>query len=191
MEEFDLDLNDDMSTPISQLKNKSTLEKHNNNHKHHSDFENSHITPILNNNTNYEIKRSMMYKENKPKKHKQMNRPMNNFIRTLETDLDNLPIVSHKKHDMQPLDIVLGTSRVSFNEDKNEYIPNTYSEGIMVHRDIFISILLFMLLNNKIVIEIIYNYIPAFQKMDSPYPNLLLRTLIFGLILYLIKKFKL
>jgi hypothetical protein len=116
---------------------------------------------------------------------------MNNFIRTLETDLDNLPIVSHKKHDMQPLDIVIGTSRVSFNEDKNEYIPNTYYEGIMVHRDIFISILLFMLLNNKIVIEIIYNYIPAFQRMESPYPNLLLRTLIFGLILYLIKKFKL
>ena len=29
MEEFDLDLNDDMSTPISQLKNKSNLEKNN------------------------------------------------------------------------------------------------------------------------------------------------------------------
>jgi hypothetical protein len=191
MEEFDLDLNNDMSTPISQLKNKSTLEKHNNNRAHHSDFDNSHITPILNNNTNYEIKRSMMYKENKSKKNKHMNRPMNNFIRNLETNLDNLPIISNKKHDMQPLDIVIGKSRVSFNEDKNEYIPNTCYEGIMVHRDIFISILLFMLLNNKIIIEIIYNYIPAFQRMESPYPNLLLRTLIFGLILYLIKKFKL
>ena len=196
MEEFDLDLNDDMSTPISQLKNKSNLEK--NNKTTYSDItddptiiDTNGAIPILNN--NYDTKRrsimNMMNKEQKhsrKQKYKQMNQPINNFIRDLENNLDNFPVISNKK-------VAHVSPRVSINEDKNEYIPNTDTNitGCMVHRDIFISMLLFMIINNKIIIELIYNYIPSFQRMNSPYPNLLLRTFIFGLILYLIKKFKL
>ena len=58
-------------------------------------------------------------------------------------------------------------------------------------REIIISMLLFMVLNNKIIIELIYNKLPIMQTWDSPYPNLLLRTIIFGLFLIIIKKFNL
>ncbi len=58
-------------------------------------------------------------------------------------------------------------------------------------REIIICMLLFMVLNNKIVIELIYDKIPWIQNIESPYPNLILRTIIFGLILILIKKFNL
>jgi hypothetical protein len=192
MEDFELDLNDDMSTPISQLKNKSNLEKQNyNNHVDSNDMITPDLMPVLNN--NFDTKRNtiinMMTKEQKQKhrKYKQMNQPINNFIRDLENNLDNFTVVSNKKVESN-----VHTPRVSINEDKNEYIPNIeLNSGCVIHREIFISMLLFMIINNKIIIELIYNYIPLFQKMESPYPNLLLRTIIFGLILYLIKKFKL
>jgi hypothetical protein len=188
MDEFDLDLNDDMSTPISQLKNKSNLEKQNfNTYENSNDMITPDLMPILNN--NFDTKRNtiinMMTKEQKHsqkyKKNKRINQPINNFIRDLENNLDNLNV--------KP---IINTPRVSINEDKNEYIPNIeLNSGCIIHREIFISMLLFMIINNKIIIELIYNYIPSFQRMESPYPNLLLRTIIFGLILYLIKKFKL
>jgi hypothetical protein len=194
MDEFDLDLNDDMSTPISQLKNKSNLEKQNfNTYENSNDMITPDLMPILNN--NFDTKRNtiinMMTKEQKQsqkyKKNKRINQPINNFIRDLENNLDNFTVVSNKK--VEPK---VNTPRVSINEDKNEYIPNIeLNSGCIIHREIFISMLLFMIINNKIIIELIYNYIPSFQRMESPYPNLLLRTIIFGLILYLIKKFKL
>ena len=202
MDEFDLDLNDDMSTPISQLKNKSNLEK--NNKSTYSDItdvrttsytcddpaiiDTETLTPILNNNYDSKRRTIMNMMNKKQKKYKQIKHPINNFIRDLENNLDNFPIVSNKT-----VETFEKIPRVSFNEKENKYIPNTDTPdtGYMIHREIFISMLLFMIINNKIIIELIYNYIPSFQRMESPYPNLLLRTFIFGLILYLIKKFKL
>ncbi len=55
-------------------------------------------------------------------------------------------------------------------------------------RDIFFYVLLFMLLNNKFIIEFIYDRVPYMKKYDSPYPNLILRSLIFGGLIYLIKR---
>ena len=68
-------------------------------------------------------------------------------------------------------------------------INNEQKKSCLIDKiEIIICILLFMLLNNKLIIGIIYN-IPLLQKINSPYPNLLIRTIIFGVILYLIKKF--
>ena len=53
--------------------------------------------------------------------------------------------------------------------------------------DILISMVLFILLNNKLVIESIYN-ISLLDNINSPYLNLFIRALIFGLILFLTKK---
>ena len=58
-------------------------------------------------------------------------------------------------------------------------------------REIVIYMLLFMVLNNKLMIELIYNKIPYMQQIDSPYPNLIFRTIFFGIILIFIKKFNL
>lgn len=63
--------------------------------------------------------------------------------------------------------------------------------GKIEFREIIICMLLFMVLNNKIIIELIYDKIPWIKNVESPYPNLILRTIIFGLILILIKKFNL
>jgi hypothetical protein len=46
-----------------------------------------------------------------------------------------------------------------------------------------------MILNNKFIIDIIFNYVPYIKNINNPYPNLLIRSLIFGLILYFYKKY--
>ena len=57
--------------------------------------------------------------------------------------------------------------------------------------DIILYVLIFMLLNNKFVIEIIYDRVPYIKSIESPYPNLILRSLVFGILIFLIKKFNL
>jgi hypothetical protein len=57
--------------------------------------------------------------------------------------------------------------------------------------DIIIYVLIFMLLNNKFVIELIYDRVPYIKTIESPYPNLILRSIVFGLLIFLIKKFNL
>jgi hypothetical protein len=51
------------------------------------------------------------------------------------------------------------------------------------------NVLIFILLNNKFIIELIYDKIPFVKKYDSPYPNLLIRSALFGLIIWSLKKF--
>jgi len=52
----------------------------------------------------------------KQKKYKQIKHPINNFIRDLENNLDNFPIVSNKT-----VETFEKIPRVSFNEKENKY----------------------------------------------------------------------
>jgi hypothetical protein len=71
-------------------------------------------------------------------------------------------------------------------ENKNEVSKtNIFQE----YKDIVLNILIFILLNNKFIIELIYDKIPFVKKYESPYPNLIIRSALFGLIIWLIKKF--
>ena len=55
------------------------------------------------------------------------------------------------------------------------------------YMEIIIYMVIFVLLTNTFIIGIIYNL--PFIKNNSPYPNLILRTLLFGLLIYLYKKY--
>ena len=55
-------------------------------------------------------------------------------------------------------------------------------------REPFIVLLLFILLNNKDLIELI-NRIPYIAEMNSDYPSLIIRGLMLGLIIYNLKKY--
>lgn len=144
--------------------------------------------------------------ENRPKKQQNMNR----FVRDLENNLDNfgnvnlnepLPVnftktmIPKQTLSIQKPQII---EKMANSEVKKEPIKEQTITDIIKNffikiefREIIIIMLLFMLLNNKIVIELIYNKIPYFQNIDSPYPNLIFRTIFFGIILVLIKKFNL
>ena len=126
----------------------------------------------------------------KPKKTKKKSINMNNFVRDLETNLENL-----SKKPTQ-YDIVNTNNNISsinlkgnINNEKSGGSRTFYEQCIeFKYLDIIFSILLFLLLNNKLSIEIIYK-IPYINSIDSPYPNLLIRSIIFGLLIFLIKKY--
>lgn len=114
----------------------------------------------------------------KPKKTKKKSINMNNFVRDLETNLENL-----SKKPIQYDNINSINLKGNINNEKS----STFYEQCIEFKylDIIFSILLFLLLNNKLSIETIYK-IPY---IDSPYPNLIIRSIIFGLLLFLIKKY--
>ncbi len=141
----------------------------------------------------------------RPKKQQNMNR----FVRDLETNLDNFSKVNLN----EPLPVNFTKPMISKQATKNRVVETMVSDNKKTKpepvkeetladtvknffkkidfRETIILMLLFMVLNNKIVIEFIYDKIPYMQKFDSPYPNLIIRTLIFGIIFLVIKKFNL
>ena len=56
------------------------------------------------------------------------------------------------------------------------------------YMEIIIYMVIFVLLTNTFIIGVIYN-LPFIKTINSPYPNLILRTLLFGLLVYLYKKY--
>jgi hypothetical protein len=212
MEEFDFDLTNDIGTPVLQLKNKSKKQKNNfnyeieninyNNSDNFDNYNNSDNFDNYNNSEtiipgfNYDNNRddlinkmactinnnSIKDVENvisnqKTSQTKKQN--INNFIKKLENNLDNFNKPTPKNQTIEPM---LNTNNKQKNQNLIKKICN------FEYIEILISILLFMLLNNKLIIEIIYS-IPLLQKINSPYPNLLIRAMIFGLILFLTKNF--
>jgi hypothetical protein len=99
-----------------------------------------------------------------------------NFIKNMEELI--------KKNNYNEIDEIDEIDEIEkIDKNKNEKKKNFYKK----YNYIIISLLVFMLLNNKSIIELIY-YIP-FVK-DKIFLNLLIRTIIFGLILTLYKKLK-
>jgi len=156
--------------------------------------------------------RPQFVNENRPKKQQNMNR----FVRDLENNLDNFskvnlnePLPVNFTKPMIPKQVpiftkpkLVETMGNTKQEKTKQPIQSIQKEETLVDnvkkffnsidfREIVICLLLFMVLNNKIIIELIYNKIPYIQNIDSPYPNLLLRTVVFGIILIIIKKFNL
>ncbi len=141
----------------------------------------------------------------RPKKQQNMNR----FVRDLETNLDNFskvnlnePLPVNFTKPMIPKSMPANRIVETMVPDNKKTKPEPVKEETLADsvknffkkidfRETIILMLLFMVLNNKIVIEFIYDKIPYMQKFDSPYPNLIIRTLIFGIIFLVIKKFNL
>lgn len=119
---------------------------------------------------------------------KNLNNDMNKeFVRDIEKDLikpSNFKKSNLKKKEnfVTYLENVAPVPDIEINKNSTSIIKK--------NSDLLISILLFLLLNNKIMIEFMYK-LPIIKSLESPYPNLILRTLIFGIILYCLKKFNL
>jgi hypothetical protein len=184
MEEFDLDLNTMGGTSISNLKKsqQNDIDSDIDYNKILEDtYSDSKTTSA--NNSMYETRekqvRAMEVKNDSKKKKKNVN--MNSFIRNLETNLDNMS----KSHVIDNEDNTSAPQSIEFrtvNEDKTLY--EQFCE--FKHMDIVIVILIFMLLNNKLTIETLYK-IPYIEM--NPYWNLFIRTVIFSVMLYLVKKY--
>jgi len=161
-------------------------------------------------NTDTQQIRPQFVNENRPKKQQNMNK----FVRDLENNLDNFgkvnlnePLPVNFTKPMIPKQVpsftkpklieTMGNIKQEKLEKqeikKDETILDSFKNFFksIDFREIIICVLLFMVLNNKIVIELIYDKVPYIKTIDSPYPNLILRTLVFGIILIGIKKFNL
>jgi hypothetical protein len=179
MEEFDFDINNDIGTSVLQLKNQLENKKNNFNYDVDTDIQSFNYD----NNREELINKMTSTIDNNiidaktPRKKQNINK----FVRNLENNLDNYNERIPDKLTKQKIN--------SYVLEPMTNINNEQKKSCLIDKiEIIICILLFMLLNNKLIIGIIYN-IPLLQKINSPYPNLLIRTIIFGVILYLIKKF--
>ena len=180
-----MEYSDDIGgTSISQLKN---MKQHANTMSDEIDIDYSKILDDINHDVNnndvninsHETResqiRSIQSKNDSKKSKKNIN--MNHFVRNLEMNIDNL---SKKQSDSVQLNVI--------SEKKQEY-KTLYQEFLeFKYIDIIFSVLLFMLLNNRLTIETLYR-LPYMDPSYSTFPNLLLRTTLFGAILFLIKKF--
>ena len=116
----------------------------------------------------------------KIKKKNNENNEVINLIKDLEERLDNIENNNYIPEE-EPILI---------NEYKKQISnPNKKKCNMFIkYKDIIIYMIFFILLNNKFVIEFIYNF-PYISTINSPYPNLIVRTLIFGLLYFLYKKY--
>lgn len=196
MDEFDFDTNNEIGTSVNQLKTQNDyIQFDYDKIQEHLNSENSNQ---LYNDQNNKTKSINIVK---PKKQQNIDK----FIKELEYNLDNfdkinlnepLPVnftkemIPKKQVIKQPTNIIKETPKsipIISTIPTLDKFKNVLSQ--FNYREILIHMLLFMVLNNKVIIELIYNRIPYMKKYDSPYPNLIIRTLIFGIILFLIKKF--
>jgi hypothetical protein len=207
--EFNFIDDSEIGTSVSKL-------KFNNNKNIETDFD---YDKILNNNSdiitnetnfNYDLVRNNMNNFNstiidvKPKKSINMSQ----FAKNVESDLIKVKNLNSYNYN-EPLPVnytknIVQNSQLQKLENTFNLIPDINhnkkketeknllqkSKHILhENKDIFIYILVFILLNNKFIIEFIYDKIPFVKKYNSPYPNLLIRSILFGLIIWAIKNF--
>ncbi len=241
MEEFDFDLNNEIGTSVSQLKNNRSVKQiepvvhtdtdfdydkvmeHFNSEQINTPFNyDSNRDAIINtmSNTLTTEKKTESFSNIQPQPsiphHVNENRPrkqqnMNKFVRDLETNLDNFsqvnlhaPLPVNFTKQMIPKQIISKTQPkakiIETMENNNIKKPEPVKEQTFVQKilnfikkieikESIILMLVFMVLNNKVIIEFIYNKIPYIQTIQSPYPNLLIRTFVFGIFLIIIKNF--
>lgn len=218
MEDFDFNMDNEVGTSISKLKEKQIDIKFSD--SDHIDYdkilENIDYSETMQNDNKYEKKDVEHFSK------KNIN--MNQLARNLELGLDNfhdnpnkfsnnftnnnsnsMPMPANYTKKMIPKQHYI-ESLVNLDEKPKvtptpiptpEIKPTTNIDSVLdkivnfEHRDILVLCLLFILLNNKFIIEFVYDRFEFVRTVNSPYPNLLIRSLIFGIIIYIIKKFNL
>jgi subtilase family serine protease len=204
MDEFDIELDSDIGTSVSKIKNKEqNIITNNPNNDTEIDYDKQmHIAredPLISS-SNLPDKFTSYIQDVRPKREINMNK----IVRNIENNIDNYSRVNIN----EPLPV--NFSKNMFNSNQSQIIESFSQipsvETIKVNTqqvekkgkkfgfkylDIFLYVLIFMLLNNKFIIELIYDRVPYIKSMDSPYPNLILRSIVFGILIFLIKKFNL
>jgi len=216
-EEFNFNGDSELGTSVSKLKNNESNDIQNLKHINtDTDIDYDKILEKFNNsdtnnnkpNFNYDSVRKNMESftttitDVRPKKALNMTQ----FAKNVESNLEksqnihtynyNEPLPINYSKNLVPSNNQVHKLEQTINIKPNAVISEKKEEPIYYkifneHRDIIMNVLIFILLNNKFIIEIIYNNIPFVQKLDSPYPNLLIRGIIFGFLIWLIKKFNL
>jgi len=218
MDEFDIDIdsNSNIGTSVSKIKNKEKNINSNLNNdtiKHtETDIDYDKAVEILHNTeTNHEqIKEKVLQptdnfisciQDVRPKREISINK----MVKNIESDIDiynkinfnePLPVNFNKNMNHPTQNLKLETfNQVIPNEIMNDQ-PESKKEPSLgskkmrwVYLDIIIYVLIFMLLNNKFIIELIYTRVPYIKTIKNPYLNLILRSIVFGLLIFLIKKF--
>lgn len=121
-------------------------------------------------------------KNSKKHKHKQRynDNDLFNIVKDLENRLDEIEIKNISFDDEESIQIINTPNKIK-NNIKNIGINKKFN-----YQDFFIYIILFIILNLSFTIEKIY-MIPHLKSLNNPYPNLIIRTIIFTLLIYLYK----
>lgn len=203
MDDFDIDFNDEIGTSVSKLKNGQQFTNTNvrTNDSHDTDIDYDKIIESLHNSDTFA---NTQDGNMRPKR--EIN--MNQFARNMEVNLDNfnsrepLPVnFTHQMMNSSQNKLIEQIEQLEKTPQDSVQMTKTPEEnqgfrGILSritnfeYIDIILYVLIFMLLNNKFIIGLIYRA-PFIRTIASPYPNLIIRSLIFGLSIYLIKKFNL
>lgn len=111
---------------------------------------------------------------------------MNHLIKNVEKDLeyftDNKPRDKNSPTNKHKIEI---DNKLTENMTESE-VDNKINEPSNDNTELLIFVLLFIMLNNKFIIDILENYIPY---MNSSYSNLIFRGILFGFIIYKYKRY--
>jgi len=198
MEEFDLNFDTNMGTSVSKLKNNI------NNSESDIDYDKILDKLEITETNDKPLGRPSEQPLDKPREqsnaidisrnNQQIDSiNMNHFARKLENKLDNIKKDRDRElfSDIKRLPPkVENIKPIPPKKPINKPVAKTEETNIpFQHKDLIIYIVLFLMLNSKLLIELIYDKLPFTR--ERPYPNLIIRGLIFGGLLFLIKKFNL
>ena len=179
MEEFEFDSDNEIGTSVSKLKSGDILDP----------------TTKITETDDYE-KIIETTKSSNISQTRKIN--MGQFAKNMEMDLKKFNNFNDPYHNLSSIEL---SSKDNFFDDplpinlnkqlireQDVVSSHTIKTPTNNYRDIAIYILIFMLLNNKFIIELIYS-IPYIKTILSPYLNLAIRSFSFGIVLFFLKKF--
>jgi len=206
MNEFDIELDSDIGTSVSKIKN--NIQNNESTHENEKYI----ITDGLQNQSTYELHNQFEAEQSI----REIN--MNKIVKNIELNIDNftnnldnnnqIPHVEsikinqqyelNKTNETNELNKTNETNELNKTNETNELnkTNETNNEYILKFKylDILLYILIFILLNNNFIIDLIYVKFPCINYIKSPSPNinlnpnLILRSLVFGVLIFLIKK---
>ena len=112
---------------------------------------------------------------------KKNNNEVIDLIKDLESRLDNI-----ENSNLDNDETIIEIDEPEYEKPKKNKKHKENKE--MKYKDIIVFMIIYILLSNKYTIELIY-MIPYINTMDNPYPNLIIRTILFGLLVFLYKKY--
>ena len=133
-------------------------------------------------NDSFEIGTSISKLKNTKNKTQSNNKDLFNLIKDLEDRLDNIETSNTTLDSIQVNPPIIKKNKKVTPQKQN------IEKSTCNYNDLIIYIIIFILLNDKFTVGTIYKF-PYIKDINSPYPNLILRTLLFGSLVYLYKRF--
>jgi len=181
MEEFDIDLSDIGGTSINNLYDNNLYDNKKNTELDNLKIERNKLV-VTNKPTLADLSDNNISVNYRPKK----NVNMNKLIKNLESDLNKYSSDDILNNDNIP--VALNDNQLKKKITQVQTNTNTITKPIDTV-ELLIYVLIFMILNNKFIIDIIYNYVPYIKNFNNTYSNLVIRSCLFGFCIYLYKKY--